>query len=494
MSAAVSIDRSPTDASAVVTWAFAVSAATLGTAILWKASVGINVGVWTACVVVGLFAIIRERFGTVGAPTIAAGAWAAVLAFCTAITTDGFRTGILILAAMVLVAIALVTAGDQYVDALQPLTAFLAPLMAIGTVASGLAVEVSGGARTARSPGVTTLVRTMLITLPVVLVLVLLLAEADPLFAAARDALAHIVPEDFIPRAIFFTVLFGVTLGGYGAAQRGRLAIHEAPKAQGLMLGAAERRVLLTSLASIMWLFVVSATRSLLQNPAAVAGSGITYADYVHRGFAELTVAATLVIGITMVTRRSWIGSDGWARAAALAALTGEGGMIVIAFMRVIRYEQAYGYTDARLHAQAYMIVLACMSALLLREIARRSQSTRFAYHSATAALVVLVGCVLFNTDAWIVRENVNRYVTSGQLDLKYLETQLSDDAIPALVESAPRLHEPERGELMRFLRSTGAERSARHELEWYAWNYRAHKSAEALRAFRGNDAGIPGE
>jgi hypothetical protein len=492
MSAAVSIDRSRSDASTLATWGFAVSAATLGSAVLWKATLGINWGVWIACVVIAFFAVLRDRFGTVGAPSLAAGAWAVVLAFGTAITTDRFRVTILVAASMVLLGISLVTAGDQSVDALQPLVAFLAPLVALGHVFSGLAAEASGGARTARSPAITTLVRTTLVTLPVVLVLVLLLAQADPLFAALRDALEHIVPDDFIPRTIFFTLLFGVTLGAYSTAQRWRLEIHGPATAHGILLGAPERRVLLTSLASIMWIFVASATRSLLENPAAIAGSGITYAEYVHRGFAELSVAATLVIGVTMITRRSWIASDLWARAAAIAALTGECGMIVIAFMRVIRYEQAYGFTDARLHAQAYMIVLACMSGFLLLEIVRRSQSTRFAYHSATAALVVLMACVLSNTDAWIVRQNVNRYLGSGALDVQYLETQLSDDAIPAIVESLPRLREPERSELSRFLRARDAAQRETREIKWYSWNYRAHRSAQVLRGFRGNDVILP--
>ena len=201
-----------------------------------------------------------------------------------------------------------------------------------------------------------------------------------------------------------------------------------------------------------MWLFVYSATVSLLKNPAAVAGSGITYAEYVHRGFAELSIAATIVIGAILVTRRSWITTDVWARRTAAAALAGECGMIAIAFMRVVRYEQAYGYTTQRLYAQAYMIVLACMSGLLLLEIVRRAQSTRFAYHGATAALTILVACVYFNTDAWIVRENVSRYAATGVLDTNYLVYQLSDDATPALVASLPRLHEPERHLLVQSL------------------------------------------
>lgn len=484
-----SFHQSRSDAATLATWAFAISLATIGTAILWKAGIGINWGVWITCVVIAFFAVLRDRHGSVGAPTMAAGAWAVVLAFGIAITTDDARIFVLVLSTAIMLAIALTTAGDRSLDVLRPLVALQAPFRALGLVLSGVASEADGSARTARSPAVMTLVRTTVITVPVVLILILLLAEADPIFAAARDALRHVVPDDFIPRTIFFALLFGITLGAYSTAQRGPLSAHQTTRPMGVLLGAPERRVLLLALASVMWLFVYGATVSLLKNPAAVAGSGITYAEYVHRGFAELSVAATIVIGAILVTRRSWISADVWARRAAAAALVGECGMIAIAFMRVVRYEQAYGYTTQRLYAQAYMIVLACMSGLLLREIVRRAPSARFAYHSATAVLTLLIAGVYFNTDAWIVRENVDRYAVSGSLDTRYLAYELSDDATPALVANLPRLHEPQRSLLTGYLRERERlrDRDRARDHRWYAWNYRMNRSAHAVRELRGN-------
>jgi len=483
-------DRTHADTSSLAVWGFAVSLATLGTAILFNVSIGINWGVWTACVVIALFAVLRDRVGSVGAPTIAAGSWAVVLAFGAAVTSDEGRVALLIAATLVLLALALVTAGDSSLDALRPLVALQAPFVAIGVVFSGLATEASDSARTARSPAVRSLVRTTLITVPLVVLLILLLAEADPIFAAARDALQHLVPDDFIARTCFFTVLLCVTVGAYGSAQRGSVAAHQPAREYGVLLGPLERRVLMTALATIMWIFVCDATLSLMKNPAAVAGSGITYAEYVHRGFAELSVAATIVISATLVTRRSWIATDAWARRLAFAAIAGECGMIAIAFMRVVRYEQAYGFTTLRLHAQAYMIVLACMSVFLLLEIARRAQSSRFAYRSTSAALAVLSVCVFFNTDAWVLRQNVDRYATTGSLDVRYLLYQLSDDATPALVESVPRLHEPERSAVVEYLRGRDANGRNERSSAWYSWNYRARQSEEAVRKFHGNDIG----
>jgi two-component system, OmpR family, sensor histidine kinase BaeS len=483
MTNAAVADTSPSESSALTSWGFAVALATLGTAVLWKASPGINWSVWIACVVAALFAVVRDRYGSIGAPTLAAGVWAVVLAFGVAITTAGPRIALLVIGTTVLLAIALVSANHSSLDVLQPMHAMQAPFAALGLVLSGVTTEARGTVRNARTPGFASIVRTALFTVPLVAVLVLLLAEADPVFAALRDGIEQLVPDDFVAKTVFFSILLGVTLGAYGGVQRGQLRAPEPTRSAGTTIGPLERRSVLTALASIMWLFVISSTISLMKNPAAKAGSGITYAEYVHRGFAELSVAATLVLGVVLLTRRSWVASDPWARRLALAAVSGECGMIASAFVRVVRYEQAYGFTVLRLYAQAYMVILACMSALLLVEIVRMAQSRRFAFHSASVALAVLAACVFWNTDAWIVRHNIDRYATTGKIDIDYLTHDLSADATPALIASLPRLAPAYQTAVTTWLCEVNT-KTHRRDARWFEWNLRASRELAARRAW----------
>jgi len=481
------LDHPRAEGSALAPWGFAIALATLATSVLWKASIGINWGIWILCTVVALFAMIRERFGTVGAPSLVACAWAVVLAFGTAVTTDRFRIGLLVLATSVLLAIALATAGRASLDALQVGVAFQAPFVALALVLSGMAAETMGTVRSARAPGVVSIARSALFTIPLITALVFLLAEADPLFAAARDALEHIIPDDFIAQTLFFALVLGATLGAFGYVLRHELRERMSPSEGGFAVGTLESRVLLAALALVEWLFVASASVSLLKNPAAIAGSGITYAEYVHRGVAELSISATLIIGAVLATRRSWVASDALARRISFGAIAGEGAMIGIAFMRVVRYEQAYGFTESRLYAQAYMVVLACMSALVLIEISRRAQSSRFAYHGATAALLVFALCVYGNTDAWIVRHNVDRYARTGKIDSYYLTELLSSDATPELIASLPRLKPAEHANMTKWL-CGGNHGARRHDGRWFAWNLRAAQAERArLGWFRGS-------
>ncbi len=475
------------DGSPLTTWGCALALAALGTTLLWKSSVGINWPIWIIGIACALVLGARERFGAAGLPATIACAWAGVIALCTAITADQTRISMLMLAGVVLLAIALVTAGQRSLEVLHLRTALLAPFLALALTLQGLLAELTGSTRLARSPRVAAIIRTAIITIPVVLVLILLLGDADPLFAAIRDVLEHIFPDDVLDQLLFFTCLLVVTLGAFGSVQGGGTHVHAAGTTTRTTLGPLERRVLLASLATIMWTFVVSAYVSLTRDPAAKAGSGITYAEYVHNGFAQLSIAASIVIGVVLVTRRSWLGGDALARRIAIAAIAGVIGMVAIAFMRVVGYERVYGFTTLRIYAQAYMLVLGCVSVLLAIEISRRAPSVRFAFHSATAALVVLVSCVVWNTDAWIVHRNVERYQSTGKLDTYYITSLLSDDATPALVDSVRQLHEPERSEVVRFLRRRDVNKRTEAR-EWYAWNLRSSASAKAARAFHGND------
>jgi two-component system sensor histidine kinase BaeS len=480
--AAVARDGSP-----LTTWGCALSLATFGTIVLWKSSIGINWPLGIIGVVAALLLGARERYGAAGAPATVAGAWAIVIALGTTVTADDARIAVLMLASLVLLAIALVSAGQRSLDVLHIRTAFLAPFLAIALTLHGLIAELTGSTRVARSPRTAAITRSALITLPIVVVLILLLGEADPLFAAIRDFLKHIIPDDVFAQLLFFAFLFVVTLGAFGIVQGGETHVHASDASRFRTLGRMERRVLMASLATIMWMFVISAWISLNRNPAAKAGSGITYAEYVHSGFAQLSLAASIVIGVVLVTRHSWLADDPRARQLALVAIAGVVGMVAIAFMRVVGYEKVYGFTTLRIYAQAYMVVLGCMSALLAIEISRKAPSARFAFHSATAAFVVLVSCIVWNMDAWIVRQNVDRYEATGKIDTFYITALTSDDATPALVESVPRLREPERSKVIRFLRLKDT-KSRSDFREWFAWNLRASASAKAAHAFHGND------
>lgn len=463
-------------------WPLAAAVALLGSWVLWKAELGINWPLWLGAAAVALLLTVRRRTGRIGAASVAAACWSVIIAGGVAITTSGGWHALMLMGSLLFFAIAIAAAGEPSIDALQPRLAISAPFVAIASVFAGLLAEIADRAGVQRSARRDAIVRSVVITLPVVVVLVLLLADADPLFAALRGWLEDLVPLDDPARIIFFGLLLALSVGVMGSVARGAPERPALGTFRGVEVGGLESRVLTIAMAVVMWLFVVSASLSLLHNPVARAGSGITYAEYAHRGFAELNIAATLVIGAILATRRTWPRSDAVLWRAAAAALAGVGGMLVIAFLRLVRYEQAYGFTYERMQAQGYMLVLACALALLGLEVARRAPSGRFAYHTATATLVIAMAAVYYNTDAWIVRRNVALYQARGVIDLDYLTRRLSDDAEPALIASIPLLHAPERTTLDSLMRKEASDR--RHATRaWFEWNLRQRQRDQALDA-----------
>ncbi|MFI5241787.1 MAG: DUF4173 domain-containing protein [Gemmatimonadales bacterium] len=474
---------SPPPSPSIARWTFAAFVALLGNWILWDTNIGLNWPLWIAAASIAMLATSHARYGHAGAPSIVAACWAVTIAGGAAITTSPAWVALLVPGSLLFFSIALATAGRPSLDSLRPRVAIAAPFTAIVSVFAGLGAEVADRAGIERSVRRDAIARSILITVPVIVVLVLLLADADPIFAALRSGLENLLPIDDPARIAFLLFLLALSAGALGSISRGRVERFETPAFAGLSIGRLESRVLAAAMAAVMWLFVVSATISLLKNPAAQAASGITYAEYAHRGFAELNVAATLVIGAILATRRSWARDDSVQWRTAAGALAGVGAMLVIAFARVARYEQAYGFTYQRMQAQGYMLVLACALILLAFEVAQRTPSGRFAYHVVTATLAIAMASVYYNTDAWIVRRNVELYRTSGKLDVGYLTGHLSGDAAPALVASVGSLHEPERTKLDSLMHASMSN-SDEPDHRWYAWNLRRRQREKALRQF----------
>jgi hypothetical protein len=468
---------------ATIVWALAMVLAIFGNSVLWNADPGVNWGLWVVSVVVVLTIVTRSRYGRVDTPMVVAGTWSIVLAFGLAMTTQQEITFLLIVATLVLLAIALVTTGRSSLDAFVAKTAISAPSQAVRFVMHGAVSELAESSMSFRSRYARPAIRGVFITVPIVIVLFAVLADADPLFGAIGNHITSLLADVLSIRTAFFLLLFGTTLGAYGGVSRGVSAPPVVFPSYPVQLGGTERRVLLLSVASVVWLFVASAIASQWADPAARAGTGITYADYARRGFGELSIAATLVVAVVLSAERFGTRDDTLARRTSLAALAAVGVMLGIAFTRIVRYEWAYGYTMTRVYAQAYMVVVGCALIILALEVAKRIPQGQFTYRTATAALVIFTVSVYVNTEAWVVNRNIDRYVKSGQLDVRYLTQDLSADAIPALVARVGGLHDPERRDVTMWLRCD-APRWTQHDNRWFAWNIRISHSAQALRAF----------
>jgi signal transduction histidine kinase len=200
--------------------------------------------------------------------------------------------------------------------------------------------------------------------------------------------------------------------------------------------------------------------------------TGLTYAEYVHQGFAQLTVATALTLLVIWAAGRKApraTASDRlWLRGA-LGALCIETLVVVAsALYRMDVYQEAYGFTRLRLLVDVFEGWLG----LLVLAVAAGGIALRAAWlprFALVTGAVGLLGLAAINPDAWIARHNIDRWEQTGKVDWAYL-SGLSDDAVPVLATLPPT----ERA--CALVRRHGA-----HD-DWLEWNLGRARAAHALR------------
>ncbi|VAW30854.1 hypothetical protein MNBD_CHLOROFLEXI01-4045, partial [hydrothermal vent metagenome] len=200
-------------------------------------------------------------------------------------------------------------------------------------------------------------------------------------------------------------------------------------------IGFIETSTILILVSMLFASFVAIQFTYLFGGVANVTEAGYTFADYARRGFFELLTVAILtmllVLGLNWLARRESKGQ--------IRLFNGLGSlliglvlvMLVSAWRRMALYEAAFGYTELRL------IVYVCMAwlavTLLWFLLTLWARPDRFAIGALLAVMGFLMTLNLINPDAFIAQQNLDRYVTTGDLDVVYLAT-LSNDAVPQLL------------------------------------------------------------
>jgi two-component system sensor histidine kinase BaeS len=467
-------------------WATAAAVAGLGSWVLYDALPGINWVLWTGAAVAGLLVLARRR-GHPLRPTLVMGGAAVVIAGAAAMTASEVMSVLICAAIVVCLAMQMLLTGSA---SLRPITArftALAPLVALRAAAVQAMRRAVEATSLIRSTRAREWVRGIAITVPVLIGFALLLAGADPVFAGWRDAVARLVASwEFVPRLVFFGALLVVVLGAYGHAST---EPSRAPTPEGTVparwLGSTERLMLLAGVAALFWLFLAVQLGYLFGNLARVAASGVTFAEYARRGFAELSIVASASALLIVVSER-YGNTDGRERPLRFLTFAVIAAVLLLlgsAFRRVWLYEAAYGYTTARLYAQVYMCAVAAGLVVLALEIARALDAGRLFRRAATAATLLFIALAYWNHEAWIARRNIDRFASTGRLDVAYLARELSPDAVPAIAERLPSLPEPARSELRRAVRERYVARTDLRQGAWFEWNLARSEARRALAA-----------
>ena len=479
----------PTDQhrSTKLPWTCAVLTSVLGAAILFDAFPGIN---WTIWVIAASFSLILARFAAVRkveTPLLILLSWAILLSSAFALTANEGRQVQIVLADAMLLGMAVITLGAERWSELSARLLVAVPFLAPLRVASASAVEVAGAPRTVSSSRSRALIKGSLLALPLVIVLIALLGSADPVIRWGTDRITAWLPDwSFPPRLVFFIFLLTLTLGADTLGLRQLVA--KLPQFPTLTarptIGLTEQRMVLWSAIVVLWLFVALQVSYLIHPPPAAVGTGITFAEFARRGFGQLSVATTLVSAIIIIleyarspqtTERDLTTM----RRLEIALIVALELVLLSAFRRVLLYEEAYGFTDTRVFAQAYMIAMGLALGALAWEIWRGKISVSFGRRVAEIALAAFTVLVFWNYEAWIANKNIDRAANTGKFDARYTG-YLSRDATPTIARRRAEIPRVQRDSLERIF----ACKALPAQRRWYEWNRSVSAADAALRTW----------
>ena len=466
-------------------WATAATIAAFGSWMLFDALPGINWLLWTGSAAAGLLLFARPR-GSSRMSVMIMGVAATVIAGGAAVTASQPLSALICLAIMLFLAMQMLVAAAPSLRSVTLWFAATAPFVALRNAAVQTMRHGTQATQLIRSTRARAWVRGLAITVPVLVVFALLLAGADPIFAAWRDAVASLFATwDFLPRAVFFVPLLVVVLGAYAYASAPPDNASEAQdKSHSRWLGSTERLILLAGIAALFWLFLAVQLGYFFGNLPATPASGVTFAEYARRGFGELTVVASASALLIVGSER--YGNDerkGILRVLTFAVMAAVLLLLASAFRRVLMYEAAYGFTTARLYAQVYMCAVAAGLLMLALEVAGDFDAGRLFRRALAAATILFVGLIYWNHESWIARQNMDRFAATGKLDVEYLTRSLSPDVIPAIAERLPSLPEPMRSEIRDAVRKQYVRRTGGRQRAWYEWNLASARARHAMNA-----------
>jgi hypothetical protein len=342
-----------------------------------------------------------------------------------------------------------------------------APLQVARGLPAALRWLARGGIRP-RSRDRDTLVRTIvagLIAAVLLSVFGFLLASGDAAFAHTLSAMVDSLD---VRTAVRWVCSAAVAAAATAAAAHILVTGASAPEpeARAGLVRRIEWALTVGGLVALYAGFVAVQARVLFGGRGYVeATTGLTYAQYARSGFWQLlavTALTVVVIGVAaMIAPRSATADRILLRVllGLLSALT----LIIVAsaLSRMAAYEQAYGFTRQRLLVTACELWLGTVFLLIL--LAGIRLRGRWVPQATLAtAVAALLGLALLNPDAFIAKQNINRFSETGRIDLAYLST-LSPDAVPALGS----LSEPYRSCVLGAVNGQLAESPPETWLEW---------------------------
>ncbi|MBO1753031.1 DUF4173 domain-containing protein [Actinotalea sp. BY-33] len=308
-----------------------------------------------------------------------------------------------------------------------------------------------------RRDQVATMLRSVGVTVALLLVFGLLFASADRVFASY---LPRSAPE-LLPARVLVGAFVALTVASVAHLMLAPPSWRDARLPAALPARLGEWLLPVLALGGLVLSFVLVQVGALLGGHQHVLDTaGLTYAQYAREGFGQLVAATALTLVVVALAARRAPRSTRRERVVTRVALAilclGTLGVVAAALRRMDLYVDAFGLTRLRMLAVLVEVVLGVVLVLVL-VAGVRWRGAWLPRAVVQVVAVAVLGLAVINPDAQILRHNIDAEVSAQQgrgtdaepglaagLDLGYLYG-LSADVVPAVLD----LEEPWRSCLL---------------------------------------------
>jgi hypothetical protein len=325
----------------------------------------------------------------------------------------------------------------------------------------------------------------LLISLPILLVVLTLLSQADRVFGHFLNEIPDMLIDVDSVEGMFRLFVIGlVTLVvfGYMYSLFGKRAdtveLPQPQEQEKIVWDGIILVTILTIIDAVYAAFTYIQISYLFSGAKAALPEGLTYAEYAKNGFNELLTVTVinfiiLLATLYLVSRKNRLLYRSVQVLLTLLTVC-TSFMLFSAYYRLSLYEAAYGYTHTRLLAHLFMIFLLILFAIALWKIWRDSFSLFKYYALVTLASYVFINYI--NMDVIIAQNNLERYRATGNIDVEYLG-RLSYDVVPYLQEL--KADESLKAAVTYELENKWAE--LRGESSWQSFNWSKYRAKQYL-------------
>ena len=276
----------------------------------------------------------------------------------------------------------------------------------------------------------------VLISIPLVIFLIVLLAGADEMFGYYLKNISDFINinnlGDSLNKIIVFTIIFLLTFGLYYS-----LAVEKTKSEYNNEIKKTFDEITVVTVLTFVNLIYLIFTKiqvSYLYFEKALP-NGYDFAQYARSGFFQLVflvvINLMLIVLFKMKTNSNKEGLNKVLKCAYTLITVLTFNMSITAIYKMNLYISAFGYTRLRLLVQVFTIFLCGVLILLTLFIWKEKELFK--------PIVVLGGIMYItlnyaNIDNYIVKKNIEKMTTTNEIDVHYLST-LSADAYKAVTE-----------------------------------------------------------